>query len=67
MRFIINKSIPDRSRPWLPTTASGVAQQGICGNYATAKHSENKSRKRGGRRVKKQREVWKGRRSLWLP
>ena len=58
------QSIPDRSRPGLPTTASGVAQQGTCGNYATAKHSENKSRKRGGRRVKKQREAWKGRCSL---
>ena len=58
------QSIPDRSRPGLPTTASGVAQQGTCGNYATAKHSENKIRKRGGRRVKKQREVWKGRRSF---
>ena len=44
-------------------TASGVAQQGTCENYATAKHSENKSKKRGGRRVKRQREVWKGRRS----
>ena len=49
------QSIPDRSRPGLPTTVSGVAQQGTCGNYATAKHSENKSRKRGGKRVKKQR------------
>ena len=58
------QSIPDRSRPGLPTTASGVAQQGTCENYATAKHSENKSRKRGGKRVKKQREAWKGRRSL---
>ena len=58
------KSIPDRSRPGLPMTASGVAQQGTCGNYATAKQSENKSRKRGGRRVKKQREAWKGRCSL---
>ena len=58
------QSIPNRSRPGLPTTALGVAQQGTCGNYATAKHSENKSRKRGGRRVKKQPEVWKGRRSL---
>ena len=55
------KSISDRSRPGLPTTASGVAQQGTCGNYATAKQSENKSRKRGERRVKKQREAWKGR------
>ena len=60
----LDKSIPDRSRPGLPTTASGVAQQGTCGNYATAEHSENKRRKRGGRRVKKQREVWKGRSSL---
>ena len=58
------QSIPDRSRPGLPTTASGVAQQGTCGNYATAKQSENKSRKRGGKRVKKQREAWKGRCSL---
>ena len=58
------QSILDRSRPGLPTTASGVAQQGTCGNYATAKHSENKSQKRGGKRVKKQREACKGRRSL---
>ena len=58
------QSIPDRSRPGLPTTASGVAQQGTSGNYATAKHCENKSRKREGRRVKKQREAWKGRCSL---
>ena len=58
------QSIPDRSRPGLPTTASGVAQQGTCGNYATAKHGENKSRKRGGRRVKKQLEACKGRCSL---
>ena len=56
------QSIPNRSRPGLPTTVSGVTQQGTC--VATAKHSENKSKKRGGRRVKKQREVWKGRRSL---
>ena len=57
------QSILDRSRPWLPTTASGVAQKGTCGNYATTKQSENK-RKRGGRQVKEQREAWKGRRSL---
>ena len=56
-----HESIPDRSRPGLPTTASGVARQGTCGNYATAEHSENKSRKRGGRQLKRQREVWKGR------
>ena len=58
------QSMPNRSWPGLPTTASGVAQQGTCGNYATAKQRENKRRKRGGRRVKKQREEWKGRRSL---
>ena len=58
------QSIPDRLRTGLPTTASGVAQQGTCGNDATAKHNKNKSRKRGGKRVKKQREAWKGRRSL---
>ena len=61
---IVDKSIPDRSLPGLPTTASGVAQQGTCENYATAKHSKNKSRRRGGRRVKRQREVSKGKRSL---
>ena len=54
---IVDKSIPDRSRPGLPPTASGVAQKGTYGNYATAKHSKNKSRKNGGRRVKRQREV----------
>ena len=59
-----HQSIPDRSRSGLPTTASGVAEQGTCGNYATAKYSENKSRKRGGRRVKRQREVWKEKHSL---
>ena len=63
MRYL-EKSIPDRSRLKLPTTASGVAQQGTCGNYAAAEYSENKRRKRGGRRVKRQREVWKGRRLL---
>ena len=57
-----HESIPDRSRPRFPTTALGVAQQGTCGNYATAEHSENKRRKRGGRQVKRHREVWKGRR-----
>ena len=58
------KSILHRSRPGLPTTASDVAQQGTCGNRATAEHNENKKRKRGGRRVKRQRKLWKGRRLL---
>ena len=30
---IVDKSIPDRSRPGLPTTATGVAQQGTFENY----------------------------------
>ena len=59
-----HQSIPDRSRPALPTIASGVAQQATCGNYATAKHSKNKTRKRERRRVKRQEEVWKRKRSL---
>ena len=63
MRYV-DKSITDRLRPGLPRTASGVAQQGICGNYATAELSENKRRKRGERRVKKQRKLWKRRRTL---
>ena len=58
-----DESIPDRSRPGLPTT-SDVARQGTCGNYATAGLSENKRRKRGGRQVKRLRELWKGRRTL---
>ena len=59
-----HESIPDRSRLGLPTNASGVALQGTCGNYVTAEHSKNKKRKRGGRRVKRHRKVWKGRCSL---
>ena len=40
-----NESIPDRSRPGLPTTGSGVARQGICRNYAAAGLSEKKKEK----------------------
>ena len=61
---IVEKSIPDQLRPRLPMTASGVAQQGTCENYATAKHNKNKSRKRRRRQVKRQQKVWKGRCSL---
>ena len=39
------ESISDWSRPGLPMTVSGITQQGNCGNYATAEHSENKRRK----------------------
>ena len=60
----VDKSIQDRSRPELPRTTSGIAHQGTCGNYATAGLSENKRRKRGGRRVKRQREMWKWRHTL---
>ena len=48
------QSISDWSRPRLPTTASGVALQDACENYATC----------GNYAYKKQREAWKGRRSL---
>ena len=43
---IVDKSIPDQSRPGLATTASGVAQQGTFENCATAKRSE-----KGGEKV----------------
>ena len=59
-----NESIPNRSRHRLPTTASGVARQVTCGNYATVGLKENKRRKRGRRRVKRQRDLWRGRRTL---
>ena len=61
----LQSSIHTRSvAAWLPMTASGVAQQGTCRNYAAAEHSQNKSRKRGGRPVKRQQEMWKERCSL---
>ena len=63
MRYV-DYSIPDRSRLGLPTTASRVGRQGTCGKFVTAGFSENKRRKRGGRRVKRQREMWKERRTL---
>ena len=58
---IVNKPILDQLQPGLPTTTSGIAQQGTYGNYATARHNENKRRKRGGRHVKRQQKVLKGR------
>ena len=63
MRYI-NTFIPNRSRPGLPTTAFRCRTASYCGNYATAERSKNKRRKRGGRRVKRQREMWKGRCTL---
>ena len=42
-----DKSIPDRSRPGLPTNASGAARQGTCGNCSTVGLSANKKKKRG--------------------
>ena len=59
-----DESIPNLLRLMLPTTASSVAQRGTCGNYATAGLGENKRRKRGGRQVKRQWELWKGRHTL---
>ena len=40
-----DESLLDWSRPESPTTASGVARQGTCGNYATDGLSKNKRRK----------------------
>ena len=52
-------SIPDRSRPGLPTTATGtVGQQVTGGNCATA---GQRRRRRRGRRVQRQWERGKGR------
>ena len=51
-------------RPGLPMTVSGVERQGTCGNCDTAGLRENKRRKRGERRAKRQRELWKGRRTF---
>ena len=49
-------SIPDRSRPGLTTTATGAVDlQGAGGNWATVGR-----RRRGGRRVRRQREKRKG-------
>ena len=59
-----NKSIPERSRSRLPITASGVARQDTCENFATAWLCKNKRRKKRGKRVKRQRELWEGRRTL---
>ena len=49
-----DEPIPDRSRARLPMTAPGVVGQGTSGNYVTAGLKENKRRKRGGRRAKRQ-------------
>ncbi|KAF7670200.1 hypothetical protein LDENG_00062390, partial [Lucifuga dentata] len=52
MRIIPMTSIPDRSRPGLTTTAIGTVDlQGAGGNWATVGR-----RRRGGRRVRRQRE-----------
>ena len=59
-----DESIPNWSRPGLSTTASGVARQGTCGNYVTPGLNKNKRKNKGGRQVKRQQELWKGRRTL---
>ena len=58
-----DESISDRSRPVYqqpPQVSHGWAPV----NTVTAGISENKRRKRGGRRVKRQQEVWKGIRTV---
>ncbi|KAF7694127.1 hypothetical protein C0J45_16005 [Silurus meridionalis] len=54
MRVTIKKFIPDRSRPGLTTTATGIVSQQITGgNWATV---GRRRRRRGGRRVQR----WQG-------
>lgn len=54
MRITSRNVIPDRSRPGLTTTATGTVDlQGAGGNWATV---GQKRRRRGGRRVNRQRE-----------
>ena len=48
-----DKFTPDQLKPNLPTTASGVTRQRTYGNYNIAGLRENKGKKRGGRRVKR--------------
>ncbi|KAF7707519.1 hypothetical protein HF521_018737 [Silurus meridionalis] len=51
MRVTIKNFIPDRSRPGLPTTATGiVSRQGTGGNWATV---GRRRRRRGGRRLQR--------------
>ena len=59
-----DESILGRSWPGLPTIALGIAWQGTCENYDTAGLWKNKKRKIGGRRVRRQRELRKGRRTV---
>ncbi|KAI5099616.1 hypothetical protein C0J45_10168 [Silurus meridionalis] len=60
MRITNKNFIPDRLRPRLPTTATGiVGQQGTGGNWATV---GRKRRRRGGRRLQRWQEKEKCRR-----
>ena len=53
MRVSKQASIPDRSRPGLPTTAIGTAdQQGVGGNWATG----GRKRRRGGTHAQRRKE-----------
>lgn len=56
MRIQSQVLIPDRSRPGLPTTASGtVDQQGASGNWVTVE-SRRRRKRRGGRQVRNRRD-----------
>ena len=58
-----DESLLDRSRPGSPTTASGVARQGTCENYAAEGISENKRRKANEKtagNVERETHIYKG-------
>ncbi|KAI5095577.1 hypothetical protein C0J45_14007 [Silurus meridionalis] len=65
MRITDKNFIPNRSRPGLTTTATGiVSRQGTGGNWATVKEER---RRRGGRRLQRQQEKEKCRRvEVWV-
>ena len=60
IRFINNKTIPDRSGTGSTTTASAAAQRGDGGNYATV---GRKTKRRGGKKTRRGNEA---RRELYL-
>ena len=60
MRYVINRYRIGRGPGYQQSSALDVARQGTCGNFATAGLSENKRRKRGGKRVRGSGKCGKG-------
>ena len=60
-----DRSVPGYQRPHQVSHGRALVETMLLlGNYATAGLSENKRRRRGGRQVIWQRELWRGRRTL---